>query len=274
MYLITGSKGQLGTELTKLLPDALQTDAAELDITDLDAVCSYVADNNVTTIINCAAYTAVDKAEDEPEQAHLINAVGPENLAKSGAKIIHVSTDYVFDGSGHRPYTEADETNPVSVYGRTKRAGEEAVLEHATAAAVIRTSWLYSPYGNNFLKTMLRLGAEKESVRVVSDQVGTPTYAADLAAAIVRILPQVSVGKTGIYHFSNAGVCSWYDFAQEIMDIAGLPCSVYPILSAEYPTKAERPFYSVLDKRKIEQVFGVDVPHWKNALRRCWVQMD
>ena len=273
MYLITGSNGQLGTELSKLLPDAILTDVAELDITDLAAVTSFVKAHNIDTIINCAAYTAVDKAEDDSELAYKINVTGPKNLAKSGCKIVHVSTDYVFDGHGHKPYLPTDKTNPVSVYGTTKLAGENAVLANAAVAVVIRTAWLYSPYGNNFVKTMQRLGREKTSINVVCDQIGTPTYAADLAQAIVNILPQMNETNRGIYHYTNEGVCSWYDFAHEIMQLSSLNCLVQPIPSTAYPTKAARPFYSVLDKSKIKEVFGVTIPHWKDSLRKCIIKL-
>lgn len=267
--LITGAHGQLGTELSKLLPYAVLTDVDQLDITDLTAVQKFVKEKDIATIINCAAYTAVDKAEDDVLLATKINTIGPENLAKTGCKVVHISTDYVFDGRNYRPYTPEDEANPVSVYGQTKRAGELAVLKNAKEAVIIRTAWLYSPYGNNFVKTMRRLGAEKESINVVSDQVGTPTYAADLAAAIVKLLPQISEANKGIYHFTNEGVCSWYDFAQEIMDESGLKCQVNPIPTSAYPTRAQRPAYSVLDKSKIKNTFGIQIAHWKHALQRC-----
>ena len=274
MYLITGSKGQLGTELSKLLPDAICADIDILDITDENAVKNFVRDNNIDVIINCAAYTAVDKAETDIEMATKINVDGPRNLAKSGAKVIHISTDYVFDGTGHRPYNPDEKTNPVSVYGKTKRAGEVAVLENADVAVVIRTAWLYSPYGNNFVKTMRRLGAEKDSLNVVADQIGTPTYAADLADAIVKILPQITSENSGVYHFTNEGVCSWYDFANEIMELSNLECVVNPIKSSQYPTPAARPFYSVLDKDKIKQVFGINIKHWKDGLKRCISELN
>ena len=270
--LITGANGQLGTELSKLLPDAILTDVAELDITDLSAVQKFVQENAIETIVNCAAYTAVDKAEDDATLAERINVLGPENLAKAGCKIVHISTDYVFDGKGYRPYTPEDETNPISVYGKTKRAGELAVLQNAKEAVIIRTAWLYSPYGNNFVKTMRRLGAEKESVSVVADQIGTPTYAGDLAEAIVKILPQISEATRGVYHFTNEGVCSWYDFAVEIMNQSGLSCQVNPIPSSAYPTKATRPFYSVLDKSKIKQTFNLSIQHWQKGLEKCLKQ--
>lgn len=270
--LITGANGQLGTELSQLLPDAVLTDVNELDITDLSAVKQFVADNKIGTIINCAAYTAVDKAEDDVELATKINVEGPENLAKMGCKIVHISTDYVFDGTGHKPYTPEDTPHPISIYGKTKQLGEHAVLKNAKEAVIIRTAWLYSSHGNNFVKTMRRLGEQKENINVVNDQIGTPTYAADLAQAIVQILPQISVKTKGIYHYTNEGVCSWYDFAKEIMDLSGLKCKVNPIPSSDYPTKAKRPFYSVLDKSKIKEVFNIQIPHWKESLRKCLKQ--
>lgn len=273
MFLITGSRGQLGTELAKLLPQAILTDVAELDITDEAAVKNFVAAHNIDTVINCAAYTAVDKAEDNEDLAAKINIDGPRNLAKSGAKVVHVSTDYVFDGLGHKPYQPEDAVHPLSVYGRTKAAGEQEVLQYAEQAVIIRTAWLYSPYGNNFVKTMRRLGAEKESLNVVADQIGTPTYAADLAAAIVQILPQMNAANKGVYHFTNEGVCSWYDFACKIMELSGLSCQVKPIPSAAYPTKARRPFYSVLDKSKIKQTFNIEIEHWEEGLKKCLKQL-
>ena len=272
MLLITGAKGQLGTELSKLLPDAIVSDVSDLDITDKTAVNTYVKEHNVDTIINCAAYTAVDKAEADTELANKINVIGPKNLAQSGTKVIHISTDYVFDGTSYRPYSETDTPHPVSVYGKTKLAGERAVLDNAKSAIIIRTAWLYSPYGNNFVKTMRRLGAEKSSLRVVCDQVGTPTYAGDLAQAIVDILPQFKEGHRGVYHFSNQGVCSWYDFAVEIMKQSGLSCQVMPIETRDYPTAATRPFYSVLNKSKIIAEFNVNIPHWKESLEKCLKQ--
>lgn len=266
--LVTGAKGQLGTELKKLLLDAIFTDVGELDITNLDAVKNFVSNNHIETIINCAAYTAVDKAEDDIELAKKINEDGPRNLALSGAKVIHISTDYVFDGKNYQPYLPEDGTNPISVYGKTKRAGELAVLDNAKVAVIIRTAWLYSAHGNNFAKTMRRLGAEKDSLNVVVDQIGSPTFAGDLAKAIVAILPQMNESNKGIYHYTNEGVCSWYDFATEIMSLSGLSCKVNPIPSSAYPTKATRPFYSVLSKEKIKNVFNIEIPYWKESLRK------
>ena len=269
MYLVTGAGGQLGMKLRALLKDAaVYVDRQELDISSEIAIKSFFTERHFDCVINCAAYTAVDKAEDEPVQAEAVNHYGAQWLAKYGKSIIHVSTDYVFDGTNSRPYLDDDRTNPVSVYGRTKLAGEKAVLDSAETAVIIRTAWLYSEYGNNFLKTMLRLGKERDSVNVVSDQIGSPTFAGDLANAIVCMLPQIQKGKKSIYQFTNAGVCSWYDFAHAIMEIAGLSCTVNPIESKDYPTKATRPFYSVLSKEKIRQDFSVVIPHWRDALRK------
>ncbi len=267
--LVTGCNGQLGNEIKLLLSDAMYTDADTLDITDETAVSSFVKENDIDTIINCAAYTAVDKAEDDVDLAKDINEKGPENLAKTGCKIIHISTDYVFDGSNCRPYTPDDKTNPISVYGKTKLNGENAVAKFAKEYVIIRTAWLYSSFGNNFVKTMRRLGSERETLNVVCDQTGTPTYARDLAEAIVKILPQLNEANSGVYHFSNEGTCSWYDFAVEIMSLSNLNCKVSPILSAEYPTKAVRPFYSVLDKSKLKKTFNISIPHWKESLIKC-----
>lgn len=267
MYLVTGAKGQLGTELRALLQDnAVYVDRDELDISSKEAVKAFFIDKEFSCIINCAAYTAVDKAEDEPFQAEAVNHYGAQWLAKYGKCIIHISTDYVFDGTNSLPYKEDDKTNPVSVYGSTKLAGEQAVLKNAETAVIIRTAWLYSAHGSNFLKTMLRLGEECNEINVVSDQIGTPTFARDLAKAVVRILPQMHKNTKGIYHFTNEGVCSWYDFAHAIMQLSGLSCRVNPIDSEEYPTRAARPFFSVLNKGKIKRDFNLEIPHWDDAL--------
>jgi dTDP-4-dehydrorhamnose reductase len=271
--LITGSNGQLGTELSHLIPNAVFTDITQLDITNADAVKKFINDNEIETVINCAAYTAVDRAEDDFELAYKINAVGPKNLAENVENIIHISTDYVFNGTNYTPYKPGDFTSPLSVYGKTKRAGEVMVLENASKAVIIRTAWLYSPYGNNFVKTMRRLGAEKQEINVVNDQIGTPTYAADLAKTIVNIIPQISYKTRGIYHFTNEGVSSWYDFAHEIMKQSGLQCRVNPIPSSAYITKAPRPAYSVLDKSDIKNVFGIKIQHWADALSHCIERM-
>lgn len=275
--LVTGANGQLGSELKKIgfspLDEVFFTDVAELDITNKEAVECYVKRNDIDTIVNCAAYTAVDRAEEEPEKAELINVKAVENLAevasREGCLLVHVSTDYVFDGTASEPYTEKSPVNPQTVYGRTKLAGERAVKKSGCLAIIIRTAWLYSEYGSNFVKTILRLAKEKGELNVVADQVGTPTYAADLAAAIVHVLADDCVAeKTGVYHFSNEGVCSWYEFAQEIVRLGGVKCNVNAVTTADYPAKAHRPAYSALDKTKIKQVFGVAVPEWKEALGR------
>ena len=228
--------------------------------------------NGISHIINCAAFTAVDKAESEPELCELLNHTAPEYLADAaeavGATMIQVSTDYVFDGTACRPYTETDDTCPNSVYGRTKLAGEEAVIRNCPGSMVIRTAWLYSTFGNNFVKTMIRLGKEKEELGVIFDQIGTPTYAADLAAAIMTAINKGIV--PGVYHFSNEGVISWYDFTKAIHRIAGITsCHVRPLHTAEYPTPANRPAYSVLDKTKIKQTYGIEIPYWEESLEKC-----
>ena len=274
MYLVTGCNGQLGHEIMARLPGAIATDADALDITNFDAVQKFVRENNIDTIINCAAYTAVDSAESDIDLATRVNVNGPENLAKTGCKLIHISTDYVFDGTAHVPYTPSDIPNPVSVYGKTKLAGERAILQNNDKAIIIRTAWLYSSYGNNFVKTMLRLGAERDTVNVVCDQIGTPTYAGDLADAIIKITPQINHENAGIYHYTNMGVCSWYDFATAIMKLGGRNCHVRAIPTSEYPTAATRPSYSVLDKSKIINTFDINIPHWHDALIRCMKQMN
>lgn len=270
MFLVTGANGQLGNELKLLLGNkAIYVDRDELDITDEKAVEAFLKANAFEAVINCAAYTAVDKAEADADMAAKINVDGPKFLAMSGVPMIQVSTDYVFDGKGYRPYVESDEANPESVYGVTKLDGEKAVLEHASGVFVIRTAWLYSAYGNNFVKTMQRLGAERENLNVVFDQIGTPTYAHDLAEAIVAALPKLKKGVKEVYHFSNEGVCSWYDFAIEIMKISGLKCKVCPIESKDYPTPAKRPFYSVLNKAKFKRDFDFEIKHWAVSLKDC-----
>lgn len=270
MFLVTGCNGQLGTALQTMLKDkAVYIDRENLDLTDELAVKKYLEANSFEYIINCAAYTAVDKAEADQENAHAVNALAPLYLAKYGKKIIHISTDYVFDGSHSKPYTEEDTPCPVSVYGKTKREGELNVLENAKTAIIIRTAWLYSPHGGNFVKTMRKLGVERPSLNVVFDQIGTPTNAYDLAAAIVAALPQIKEGEKEIFHFTDEGVCSWYDFALEIMEQSKLACKVLPIESKDYPTPAARPHYSVLNKNKIKQRFNIEIPHWKKGLTEC-----
>lgn len=276
--LVTGANGQLGTEMRNILEVndpgvTLYTDVAELDITDAKAVSEYIVKNEITHIINCAAYTAVDKAEEDKALCTAINVDAVKNLASAadavGAKVIHISTDYVFDGTAHRPYRESDKVNPVSQYGTTKRLGETALLALAPNSIIVRTAWLYSPYGKNFVKTMMRLGDELQVLKVVSDQIGTPTYAADLAEAIYTILKSPQWIE-GIYHFSNEGACSWYDFTKAIHRISGIKdCDVQPIPTEDYPTMASRPAYSILDKSKIKATYGIIIPHWEESLGRC-----
>lgn len=276
--LVTGANGQLGSELKDILgannEQVLYTDVAQLDITKLDLVRAFIKEHKVTDIINCAAYTAVDKAETDQDIAYMVNCIAPKNLATVAAeencRLIHVSTDYVFSGEACTPYVESDPTSPLGVYGRTKLAGEEAVTDSGCDSVIIRTSWLYSAYGNNFVKTMMRLGKERDQLNVVFDQVGTPTYAGDLAAAIVKLIQSEElVDVSGLYHFSNEGVCSWYDFAQEIMDQENIACNVQPILSSQYPTPVRRPSFSVLDKAKIKKDFNITIPYWKHSLIMC-----
>ena len=276
--LITGANGQLGNEMRRLGAvspnEYLFTDVAELDITDKAAVAEFVKSNNVEIIVNCAAYTNVDKAEDDEATAELINATAVRNLAEAvkavDGTLFHVSTDYVFGSEGNTPRTEDMPTNPLGVYGKTKLHGEQAIAEVGAKAIIIRTAWLYSEFGNNFLKTMLRLTAEKESLNVVFDQVGSPTYAGDLALAIFSIIEGgVYAGNEGVYHFSNEGVCSWYDFATEIAAAAGHECVVMPCHSNEFPSKVTRPPFSVLDKTKIKTTFGIEIPHWRDSMLYC-----
>lgn len=279
--LVTGANGQLGNEMRVLSAQNGQhtylfTDIHELDICNEQAVHAYVKENRVEMIVNCAAYTAVDKAEDNRELCDRLNHLAPGYLADAaetcGAAMIQVSTDYVFDGTGHLPYTEDMPTCPGSVYGMTKLEGEEAVLGRCKRAMVIRTAWLYSIYGNNFVKTMIRLGKEREALGVVFDQIGTPTNAHDLAKAIYAAINQGIV--PGVYHFSNEGVCSWYDFTVAIHRLAGITtCKVSPLHTGEYPSKAPRPQYSVLDKTKIKKTFGIEIPHWEVSLKACVDQL-
>ena len=277
--LITGANGQLGNELKVLahaLPgfDFIYGDLPDLDITQSDSINRFLKARNVGHIVNCAAYTQVDKAESESEIAYAVNAKGAGLLAKiaqeNDARLLHISTDFVFDGGKSTPYKPDDKANPLGIYGKSKLQGENEVLVACEKAVVIRTSWLHSSYGNNFVKSMLRLGAQRSQLGVVYDQVGAPTYAADLAAAIIQIIRQANKGNGQIFHFSNAGVASWYDFAHAIMQMAGLPCKVSPIETHEYPTPAPRPAYSVMHCRKIQAHFeGIDLPHWRSSLKRC-----
>ena len=277
--LVTGANGQLGNEMRRLGAvspnNYIFTDVAELDITNADAVMSAVKLHSIGAIVNCAAYTNVDKAESDEATAELINATAVANLAAAMKEVdgtlFHVSTDYVFGSEGNTPRTEDMPLNPLGVYGRTKLHGEQAIAESGCKALVFRTAWLYSEFGNNFLKTMMRLTAEKEQLNVVFDQVGTPTYAGDLALAIFSIIEAgVYEGNEGIYHFSNEGVCSWYDFAVEIAAVAGhTGCRINPCHSCEFPSPVTRPPYSVLDKTKIKSTFDIDIPHWRESMEYC-----
>lgn len=280
--LITGANGQLGNELRRrqeLSNNTLHfiyTDSDILDITNEEQVDDFVRENRIQYIINCAAYTAVDKAESDVEKAYLINSTGAENLAKAarnhGAKLIHISTDYVFDGKSQVPYSESMPTHPQSVYGASKVKGEEAIRQILSDAVIIRTSWLYSEFGNNFVKTMLRLMQERETLNIVSDQTGSPTYAADLAEMIIHIIEhsEAKEWKEGTYHFCNSGTTTWFGFAEKIKELAGITtCEMHPIRTDEYPTAAQRPAYSVMDTSKISSAFHVEIPSWENALQRC-----
>ena len=277
--LVTGANGQLGCEMRRLGAvspnNYIFTDVAELDITNADAVMYVAKHYSIDAIVNCAAYTNVDKAENDEAMAELINATAVGNLARAmkevGGTLFHVSTDYVFGSEGNTPRTEDMPLNPLGVYGRTKLKGEEAIHASGCKALIFRTAWLYSEFGNNFLKTMMRLTAEREQVNVVFDQVGTPTYAGDLALAIFSIIEAgVYEGNEGIYHFSNEGVCSWYDFAVEIAAVAGnTGCRVNPCHSSEFPSPVTRPSYSVLDKTKIKETFDIDIPHWRESMEYC-----
>ena len=275
--LITGSNGQLGNEMqisAKNFPNHhfIYTDVAELDICDKEALNAFVKSNDVNMIVNCAAYTAVDKAEDDVELCYKINAEAVKNIGEvataNGAKVIHVSTDYVFDGTNHVPYTEDMPVCPSSVYGKSKLAGEEALISACSQAVIVRTAWLYSSFGNNFVKTMIKLGTERESLNVIFDQVGSPTYAADLAEAIMTIISHESF-VPGIYHYSNEGVCSWYDFTKSIHRKSDITCNVQAIETKDYPTRTPRPHYSVLNKAKIKSTYGIAVPHWEDSLDKC-----
>ena len=276
--LVTGCKGQLGNEIQLLAPKYAETchffftDKEELDITNRKAVYAFIEQNHISIVINCAAFTAVDKAEDNAELCDLLNHVAPGYLAEAvasvGGSMIQVSTDYVFDGTGCTPYKEDDATNPQTVYGRTKLAGEESVIRSCAGSMVIRTAWLYSTFGNNFVKTMIRLGKERDALGVVFDQIGSPTYARDLARSIMQIVDKGII--PGVYHFTNEGVCSWYDFTRAIHRLEGIAsCKVSPIHTEDYPVPAQRPHYSVLDKSKIKETFGIDIRWWEDALKEC-----
>ncbi|PHS73246.1 MAG: dTDP-4-dehydrorhamnose reductase [Cycloclasticus sp.] len=281
--LVTGGSGQLGQSIRRLITKNADYKVSfpkrqQLNLEDSQSIRDYFNQHTVDLIINCAAYTAVDKAESEPEQADQLNHLAVKRLAKmaveQNAKLIHISTDYVFAGISCKPYVESDDVAPQGVYGLTKLKGEQAILSiMPDNAVIIRTSWLYSEFGNNFVKTMLKLGEQRNELNVVSDQLGTPTYAGDLAQAIICIVQSEAFNQTNfkssIYHYSNEGVCSWYDFAKTIFELSGIDCSVSPIASKDYPTLAKRPNYNVLNKAKIKQAYALDVPYWKESLQSC-----
>ena len=281
VILITGAGGQLGNELKAASKsyygyDFIFTDIDTLDITDSERIAEYIRNTRPDWIINCAAYNLVDKAESEPEKAMLVNEKAVKNISEvikgSECRFIHFSTDYVFNGSSNIPYDENSVPDPLSIYGRSKLAGEKAAMIH-NGTIIVRTSWLYSSFGSNFVKTILAKAKENESLKVVFDQTGTPTYAADLAEAVMKIVAGVIRNQiafiTGIYHYSNEGVCSWYDFAAAIVEEAGLTCKIIPILSKDYRTAARRPFYSVLEKSKIKENYNLNIPHWRPSLQKC-----
>ncbi len=280
--LITGSNGQLGSEIREISDqyenyNFIFTDVEELDLTISEDIVSFFTDNKIDACINCAAYTAVDKAEDEVELAMLVNSTAVENLSKvcknNGTLLFHISTDYVFNGKHFMPYVETDTVSPDSQYGLSKLKGEEAVMLNCDKAIIVRTSWLYSSHGNNFVKTLIKLGNERDQLSVVSDQVGTPTYAADLAEAIMVMIASFDETKPKeIYHFSNEGAISWYDFGKAIMKLSDIECAINPIDSKDYPSKANRPFYSVLSKSKIKKHYSVNVPYWEDSLRRMIIK--
>jgi len=276
--LVTGSNGQVGRELQKLAPtyptfSFVFVDKKGLDIGNKEAVQAFFESQKFDYCINCAAYTAVDKAESDQETAHLVNALGPQNLAiacqKHSTKLVQISTDYVYHNHQNTPFKESDPTSPQSVYGRTKLEGEKLALSNHPETLIIRTSWVYSSFGNNFVKTMLRLGKEREQLSIIFDQIGSPTYASDLAKAILDIIQQNPKKFTGIYHYSNEGVCSWFDFAKAIFELEGMDCQTSPIETKDYPTPAKRPHFSLLNKTKIKATFALDIPYWRDSLKTC-----
>ena len=280
--LITGGNGQLGQCIRTVKNEFSDheyffTDVEELDICNPEELKAFTKDNNIDYLVNCAAYTAVDKAEHEQVIARKLNADAVKNIGSAAMennfKVVHVSTDYVFDGKTFKPYTEDTFAVPESFYGQTKLLGEKYLLETQPESIIVRTAWLYSEFGNNFVKTMVRLGKERDELKVVADQVGSPTYAIDLARVLLSMIDQVEKGnkpfKPGIYHYSNEGVCSWYDFTINIHQMMGIDCKVFPIESKEYPTAAPRPFYSVLNKAKIKSDYKINIPYWRTSLEKC-----
>ena len=284
--LVTGADGQLGREMqiasrgsrNRFIFTDIAGEHERLDITDPQAIADIVRENHVNVIVNCAAYTNVDKAETDPETANLLNNIAAGNLADAmkavNGTLIHISTDYVFQGDMNIPCREDWPTEPLGVYGKTKLAGEKSIEATGCASIIIRTAWLYSPFGNNFVKTMRDLTSTRESLKVVFDQVGTPTYAGDLAETICRIIENGQLDKTGIYHFSNEGVCSWFDFAKAICEMSGNTCDIRPCHSDEFPSPVARPHFSVLDKTKIKQTFGIRIPYWTDSLKRCIEEIE
>lgn len=284
--LVTGADGQLGREMqiasrgsrNRFIFTDIAGEHERLDITDPQAIADIVRENHVNVIVNCAAYTNVDKAETDPETANLLNNIAAGNLADAmkavNGTLIHISTDYVFQGDMNIPCREDWPTEPLGVYGKTKLAGEKSIEATGCASIIIRTAWLYSPFGNNFVKTMRDLTSSRESLKVVFDQVGTPTYAGDLAETICRIIENGQLDKTGIYHFSNEGVCSWFDFAKAICEMSGNTCDIRPCHSDEFPSPVARPHFSVLDKTKIKQTFGIRIPYWTDSLKRCIEEIE
>lgn len=284
--LVTGADGQLGREMqiaslgsrNRFIFTDIAGEHERLDITDPQAIADIVRENHVNVIVNCAAYTNVDKAETDPETANLLNNIAAGNLADAmkavNGTLIHISTDYVFQGDRNIPCREDWPTEPLGVYGKTKLAGEKSIEATGCASIIIRTAWLYSPFGKNFVKTMRDLTSSRESLKVVFDQVGTPTYAGDLAEAICRIIETGQLDKTGIYHFSNEGVCSWFDFAKAICAMSGNTCDIRPCHSDEFPSPVARPHFSVLDKTKIKQTFGIRIPYWTDSLKRCIEEIE
>ena len=280
--LVTGSNGQLASEIKELSSSYeyifFFVSKSELDITNKEALEEFIDTNNIDIILNCASYTAVDKAEEEKELANSVNHYAVRNLAEiskvRNIKLIHISTDYIFDGHNYQPHIETDRGNPCSVYGQSKFDGENAMIEvNPKNSVIIRTSWVYSQFGSNFLKTMLRLGRKKEELGVIFDQIGTPTYAKDLAKVMLEILPKLGNETVEVYHYSNEGVLSWYDFATEIMNMADVDCQVNPIESKDYATAAQRPFHSLFNKAKIKKDFNIVIPYWRESLDRCLKEM-
>lgn len=281
--LVTGANGQLGSEIKELSVNFPNHQyffegSEGLNITDAKEVEAYIQSKEIDIVINCAAYTQVDKAESEEIAAEKVNAEGVKNISKAleqrNGKLIHISTDYVFNGKNYLPYKEDDAIDPIGVYGRTKREGEEFFLNSKVEGAIIRTAWVYSSYGNNFVKTMMRLGQDRDELNVIFDQVGSPTYAKDLAEVCLKMLDFDFNGKQEVYHYSNEGVLSWYDFAKSIMEIGGISCSISPIETKDYPTPARRPNYSLLNKSKIKKDLGIEIPYWKDSLKKCIKELE